>query len=66
MPLSSSSNDVWTTFAYNYRRSGFNPNVTNLTKSNVSQLEVRWKRNVGDKIYASPVIYAGNLIVATE
>jgi outer membrane protein assembly factor BamB len=66
MPLGSTSNDLWPTFAYNYRRSGLNPNVTNLTKSNVSRLEVRWKTNLGDKIYASPVIYAGNLIVATE
>jgi outer membrane protein assembly factor BamB len=66
LPLSSSSGDVWTTFAYDYRRTGFNRNVTDLTKSNVAELKVRWKKNLGDKIYASPVTYAGNLIVATE
>jgi outer membrane protein assembly factor BamB len=66
MPLTSTYSDVWTTFAYDYKRSGFNPNVTNLTKSNVSRLVVRWKKNIGGKIYASPVTYGGNLIVATE
>jgi outer membrane protein assembly factor BamB len=62
----SSSNDVWTTFAHDYRRSGFNPAVTNLTRKNVSQLKVRWKRNVGGTIFASPVTYAGNLIVVSK
>jgi outer membrane protein assembly factor BamB len=62
----SSSNDAWTTFAYSYRRSGFNPEVTNLTRKNVSGLELRWKRDVGDNIFASPVTYAGNLIIVSK
>jgi hypothetical protein len=62
----SSSNDAWTMFAYDYNRSGYNPNVTNLTKSNVSSLQLRWEKNVGDKVFASPVTYGGNLIVVTE
>ncbi len=60
------SNDDWTTFAYDYRRSGYNPEVTNVTRSNVSRLRQRWKKNVGDEIFASPVTYAGNLIVVSE
>jgi outer membrane protein assembly factor BamB len=62
---STSSNNGWPTFAYDYTRSGFNPSVTNLTPSNVSKLTRRWKQNVGDEIFASPVTYAGNLIVVT-
>lgn len=61
----SSSDDAWPTFAYDYTRSGFNPNVTNVTKNNVSTLALRWEANLGDTIFASPVTYGGNLIVAT-
>jgi len=63
---SAGSNDDWTTFAYDFKRSGFNPAVTHLTRSTVSRLRLRWKQNVGDKIFASPVSYAGNLIVVSE
>jgi polyvinyl alcohol dehydrogenase (cytochrome) len=62
----SSSYDAWTTFGYDDNRTGYNPNVTNLTKSNVSQLQLRWTVNLGDAVFASPVEYAGNLIVVTE
>lgn len=62
----SGSNDAWPTFAHDYRRSGFNPAVTNLTRKNVSELKVRWERNVGGTIFASPVTYAGNLIIVTK
>jgi len=63
---SSSSNDAWPMFGYDYNRSGYNPNVTNLKKSNVSSLQLRWQQNVGDRVFASPVTYGGNLIVVTE
>lgn len=62
----SSSNDAWPTFAYDYKRTGYNPNVTKLTKKNVAKLALLWKENVGDSIFASPVEYAGNLIVVTQ
>ena len=61
-----SSNDAWTTFAYDYNRSGYNPNVASPTRKTVSKLAVRWQQNLGDSIFASPVTYAGNLIVVTE
>jgi outer membrane protein assembly factor BamB len=60
------SNDDWPTFAYDYGRKGFNPAVTQLTRSTVSRLRLSWKHNVGDKIFASPVTYAGNLIVVSQ
>lgn len=61
----SGSNDGWPTFAYDNGRSGFNPNVANVTIKNVSKLALRWEQNLGDSIFASPVTYGGNLIVAT-
>ena len=58
--------DEWTTFAYDYKRSAFNPAVTTINAANVGKLKLRWKVNVADsKIAASPVIYAGNMIVVT-
>lgn len=63
---SSGSNDAWTMFGYDLSRSGYNPNVTNLTKANVSTLQLKWKQNIGDSVFASPVVYAGNLIVVSE
>lgn len=62
----SSSTDAWTMFAYDYKRTGYNPNVTKLNRKNVANLKLRWKTNLGDTIFASPVTYAGNLIVVTE
>jgi outer membrane protein assembly factor BamB len=62
----SGSDDAWPTFAYDYTRSGHNPYVTALTQKTVSQLTLQWKQSLGDSIFASPVAYAGNLIVVTE
>lgn len=53
-------------FAYDYHRTGYNPNVTKLTRKNVSKLKLRWEANIGDTVFASPVTYAGNLIVVAE
>lgn len=63
---STSSTDDWPTFAYDNSRSGFNPNVKNLTRTNAGQLSLRWQVNVRDEVFASPVAYNGNLIVVTE
>lgn len=57
--------DDWPTFAHDYLRSGYNPAVTHLTRSNVLGLRLRWTINLGDEIFASPVTYDGNLIVVT-
>lgn len=67
MPLgTSASNESWPTFAYDYKRSGFNPNVLKYTPKSVSKLTLHWEKNLGGEIFASPVTYAGNLIVVTE
>lgn len=60
------SADEWTTFAHDYARTGDNQAVTRLNRSTVAKLRLRWKQRVGDTIFASPVTYAGNVIVATE
>lgn len=62
----SGSADTWTTFAHDYSRSGLNTKVTSITRSTVSKLQLRWKHNVGVEIFASPVAYAGNLIIVTQ
>jgi outer membrane protein assembly factor BamB len=65
-PDSTGSGDKWTTFAYDYQRTGFNPNVKTITTANVNKLTLRWKVNLSSvKIAASPVVYAGNMIVVT-
>lgn len=65
-PLSSGSNDEWTTFAFDNKHSGFNPFVKTITTANVRKLKLRWKVNIGDvKIAGSPVIYDGNLVIVT-
>jgi hypothetical protein len=38
---------------------GFNSDVTNLTKANVSQLQLRWQKKIDGSIFASPVITPG-------
>lgn len=60
------SADEWTTFAHDYARTGDNQAVTRLNRSTVAKLRLRWKQRVGDTIFASPVTYTGNVIVATE
>lgn len=65
-PGSVGSNDDWTTFAHDYTRTGYEPGSTHVTRSTVSKLQVRWQQNVDDQIYASPVVYGGNVIVVTR
>ncbi len=58
--------DDWPTFAYDNRRTGYTTAVGHLNRSNVAKLQLRWKQNVGDAVFASPVAYAGNVIVVGE
>jgi outer membrane protein assembly factor BamB len=60
------SNDDWTTFAHDYTRSGYDPDTTQLTRATVPKLRLRWEKNVGEEVFASPVAYAGNVIVVSE
>jgi outer membrane protein assembly factor BamB len=58
--------DNWTTFARDYQRTGFEPGLTQLSATTVSKLRLRWRKDVGDEIYASPLAYAGNIIIVTR
>ena len=65
-PATSSSRDEWTTYAFNEKRTGFNGAVKTMTTANVGKLTLRWKVSIGTStIAASPVVYAGNMIVVT-
>ena len=57
--------DDWITFAHDYQRTGFQPQNTGITSANVASLVPRWKTLVNDEIYASPLVYNGNVIVVT-
>jgi outer membrane protein assembly factor BamB len=65
-PATTGSDDDWTTFAYDYHRTGYNPKVSLLSRLTVSKLKLRWKESVGNEIFANPVVYAGNVIVVTR
>jgi outer membrane protein assembly factor BamB len=57
--------DDWVTFGRDYERTGFQPQSGGLSAGNVAKLRVRWKRSVGQSVYASPLAYGGNVIVVT-
>jgi outer membrane protein assembly factor BamB len=57
--------DDWLTFGHDFARSGFQPQDTGLSSANVSQLKLRWKRSLGQGVYASPIAYGGNIIAVT-
>jgi outer membrane protein assembly factor BamB len=58
--------DDWTTFARDYRRSGFEASLTPFSPATVSKLRLRWRKYLGGEISASPLAYAGNIIVVTR
>ncbi|HEY1977149.1 MAG TPA: PQQ-binding-like beta-propeller repeat protein [Candidatus Baltobacteraceae bacterium] len=57
--------DDWIAFAHDFQRTGSETRSTGITASTVSSLTQRWSTNVLDNIYSSPVVYNGNVIVAT-
>jgi outer membrane protein assembly factor BamB len=57
--------DDWVTFAHDYKRTGLETNNTTITAKTVARLALKWKANVGGGVYDSPLVYAGNVIVAT-
>jgi outer membrane protein assembly factor BamB len=54
--------DDWKTFAHDFQRTGYQPN-TSITSANAHELTLRWKTALGTPVYASPLVYAGNIIV---
>lgn len=57
--------DDWIAFAHDFQRTGFEKQPTGVSATNVSTLVQRWSVNLSDNIYSSPVVYNGNVIVAT-
>ena len=57
--------DDWITFAHDYQRTGFQAQNAGITAANVATLVPRWKTLVNDEIYASPLVYNGNVIIVT-
>ena len=57
--------DDWVTFAHDYKRTGLETNNTTITAKTVARLALKWKANVGGGVYDSPLVYGGNVIVAT-
>jgi hypothetical protein len=59
------SNDDWITFAHDFRRTGQETRPTSITASTVSQLSKRWSVKLPSAgIYASPLVWNGNVIVS--
>lgn len=59
------ASDDWITFAHDFERTALQPQATGITPTTVSHLQLRWEQNVPSGIAASPVVYDGNVIVAT-
>jgi outer membrane protein assembly factor BamB len=54
------------TFAHDQARTGFETQSTGLATCNVSQLGVKWQVNLGEPVYASPIVAGGVVYVATS
>jgi hypothetical protein len=60
-PTAASATD-WDTFGFDLQRSGYNPNETTISPSNVSSLQQVWVYNVGSTMVHEPVYaYAVNV-----
>ncbi len=60
--------DDWTEFAHDNLHTGFQPQPTGISTTSVSNLALRWKVSVPNHqaIYASPLVYNGNVLVVTD
>jgi outer membrane protein assembly factor BamB len=63
-PAAAAKGDDWATFAHDYLRTGDQLQTTRLSPKHV-KLPLRWKRALGLRVYASPLAYAGNVVVVT-
>jgi polyvinyl alcohol dehydrogenase (cytochrome) len=53
--------DDWTTYAHDYKRTGYQPQTLSVTKANVGSMKLRWQYAVGAEVIASPIV-AGGLV----
>jgi len=61
-PTGPYATDDWKTFAHDFQRTGYQPN-TSITGTNAHELTLKWETALGGQVYASPLVYAGNIIV---
>src|SRR4026209_920636 len=54
----------WTHFRFDATHHGVNPNETILTPTNVANLTVKWRTNIGGGCFASASIFEGKLYTA--
>ncbi len=61
------SSDDWIEFAHDNLHTGFQPQPTGISASSVPNLALRWKTALpnGGGMYASPLVYNGNVVVVT-
>ncbi|HZO95332.1 MAG TPA: PQQ-binding-like beta-propeller repeat protein [Candidatus Baltobacteraceae bacterium] len=61
------TNDDWTTFAHDFARTADGRADTGISTTSVARLALRWKITIpgNPEIFASPVVYDGNVIVST-
>jgi len=60
--------DDWIEYAHDNLHTGFQPQPTGISNTTAQNLALRWKVAVpnGMPIYASPVVYNGNVVVVTD
>jgi outer membrane protein assembly factor BamB len=57
--------DDWFTMGRDYTRTAFQTQNTGITTSNVAKLRLRWKARTGRAMYTAPLVYAGNVVIAS-
>ncbi len=58
--------DDWTTYAHDQLRTGYQPQATGISASNVAGLKPRWLVNLGEPVKASPLVANGVVYVAGQ
>ncbi len=57
--------DDWIAFAHDFRRSAVQEQPTGISAASVAALKQRWKVSLPHAVYASPLVYKGEVFVAT-
>jgi outer membrane protein assembly factor BamB len=64
VPEVTDSGDDWVTYAHDQMRSGYQPQDTGITPSNVSTLQLNWTANVAGGVVSSPIVTGGSVFIA--
>jgi outer membrane protein assembly factor BamB len=60
------SGDDWTTFAHDYKRTGYQSQHTGISTATASSLKLRWSKPLHEAVFSSPLVYNSRVIVATH